>query len=102
MSGLFVKRFDKGWIGFVLGLFAPLLSLFVFYLIKYNHLSFPEFYYRILVANEITTAVISLCVITNLLVFFIFIWANRNFSARGVLFATLVYTLYVFYLKQVR
>jgi hypothetical protein len=93
------KKLDNAWFGFAAGMSAPLLTLFIFYLIRYSHLSFRDFYENILVANNIITPSISLCVITNLLVFFIFIWTNRNFSARGVLFSTFVYAGYVVYKK---
>lgn len=93
------KSFDSGWLGFAAGLFSPLLTLYVFYLIRYSHMSFRKFYLDVLFANNIVTSSVSLCVITNLLVFFIFIWTHRNFSARGVLFATFIYAGYVVYQK---
>ena len=102
MNFLERTNFDRSWIGFICGLFSPVLTLFIFYLIRYsNHLSFGEFYSEILLANNIITPSISLCVITNLLVFFIFIWTNRNLSARGVLFSTFIYAGYVMYQKYI-
>ncbi len=53
MSAEFKKKFDTTWVGFALGLVAPVISLYFFYLIKYSHLTFSEFYYMILVANGI-------------------------------------------------
>ncbi|MBI4931722.1 MAG: hypothetical protein HY841_13210 [Bacteroidetes bacterium] len=96
------KKFDNVWIGTVIGLSAPLFTLFVFYLVRYNHLTFGEFYTKILLANGILTSSISLCVIINLLIFFLFIWSNRNYSARGVLLATIVYAGYVLYQKNIK
>ena len=93
------KKLDAVWVGAIIGLGAPFLSLYVFSLVKYSHLTFLEFYEKILLANQIFTPVISLCVITNLLVFFVFIWSNRNYNARGVLLATIVYAGYVVYQK---
>ena len=96
------KKLDNGWIGLGLGMLAPLFTLYVFYLVKFSHLSFSQFYINILNANNIITPSISLCVLINLLVFFIFIWTNRNFSARGVLFSTFIYAGYVVYQKYIR
>ena len=96
------KKFDLLWIGALLGLCSPLFSLFIFYLIKYNNITFLEFFYKILLGYDILTPAISLCVITNLFVFFIFIWTNRNQSARGVLFATFIYAGYVVFQKYIR
>ncbi len=99
MNTNIAKKFDNSWLGFICGLLSPLLTLYVFYLIKYSHISFYKFYLDVLFANNIVTASVSLCVITNLLVFFIFIWTNRNYSARGVLFSTIIYAGYVVYQK---
>lgn len=93
------QKLDNSWLGFSCGLLAPMLTLYVFYLVKYSHISFYKFYLDVLFANNIVTASVSLCVITNLLVFFIFIWTNRNYSARGVLFSTIIYAGYVVYQK---
>ena len=98
----FKQKFDLTWIGFSTGLLSPLITLYIFYLIRYSHLTFHDFYYRILLANDILTPSISLCVITNLLVFFIFIWTNRNYSARGVVFSTIMYAGFVVYQKYIR
>jgi len=103
MSGFEKKKFDAMWIGAVVGLIAPLITLYVFYLIRYSrNISFEQFYTEILQAHNIVTPSISLCVIINLLVFFIFIWRNRNFNARGVLLATIIYAIYVMYQKHIK
>lgn len=102
MNYTFKKRFDSLTIGAVSGLVAPLISLFVFYLIAYRNMAFSQFFHEILIGYGILMPVISLCVIINLLVFFIFIWTNRNYSARGVLLATFVYAGYVVYQKYMK
>jgi hypothetical protein len=96
------KTFDNVWLGAFAGLIAPVFAMFLFYLIRFNHLTFTQFYERILQANGIVTPSISLCVIINLLVFFLFIWSNRNYSARGVLLSTMVYAGYVVYQKFIK
>ncbi|MFH1005686.1 MAG: hypothetical protein V1781_09400 [Bacteroidota bacterium] len=93
------KRFDSIVLGMFLGLLSPFLSLFIFYFLCYNHLSFSLFFTEIILNNNILCPVISLCTISNLLVFFIFIWSNRNYNARGVLLSTLIYMGYVVYQK---
>lgn len=96
-------RFDNVWFGAILGIIAPCLTLYGFFLFKYgDRFTFSEFYYEILLANQIFTAILSLCVITNLLVFFIFIWTSKNYSARGVLLSTMLYGMYVVYQKYIK
>jgi hypothetical protein len=96
------NKFDNVLIGAIVGLCAPLLTLYIFYLIKYNYLTFSEFYHKILIENNIVTPSISLCVISNLFIFFIFIWSNLNRSARGVLMTSFVYLGYVVYQKYIK
>ena len=100
MNHFIEKKFDATWIGVIAGLFSPLIALFIFYLVKYSHLSFAQFFKDILLGYGVLTSVISLCVIVNLLVFFIFLWTNRNRSARGVLLATFIYAGFVVYQKN--
>src|ERR1035437_7907227 len=102
MNYTFKKNFDSMTIGAITGLIAPLISLFGFYLVAYHNISFSKFFNEILLGYGILTPVISLCVIINLLVFFIFDWTNRNLSARGVLLATFVYAGYVVYQKYIK
>lgn len=45
--------------------------------------------------------VVSLTAIPNLLLFFLYIWTDRNFSARGVIFATLLLAFVMLILKFV-
>ena len=99
MKYTFRKKFDSIAIGAITGLIAPMISLFGFYLVAYHNITFTKFFTDILLGYGIFLPVISLCVIINLLVFFIFVWTNRNYSARGVLLATFVYAGYVMYQK---
>ena len=87
-------RLNKMYVGLVLGLLVPLIVLYIFNLIAFDDLSPGEFL-RNLINNRKLSAVISLGVIPNLLVFFIFIWLNYLYSARGVLAVTLVFALLV-------
>ena len=45
--------------------------------------------------------VLSLAAVPNLLLFFVFIWTHKNFSARGVIFATLLVAFVMLILKFV-
>lgn len=92
------KKFDHLLIGTLLGLAAPVIVLFVFYLVRYSHMSFGRFMDMVAMEGTFSPR-ISLCVIVNLLIFYIFIWTNRYYSARGVILATFVYAGLVVYLK---
>ncbi len=88
------KSFNRVYIGLAAGLIIPLAALFVFNITTFENLSPGEFI-RYMIGRQKLSAVISLMVLPNLLMFFIFIWLNYLYSARGVLAATLVFALLV-------
>jgi hypothetical protein len=94
------KRFDHIAIGIVLGLVMPLVMLFVYYTFTYRYQTsfagFLEYYSRL---NVIVASISLACYAANLPLFFLFIWRDYPRNARGVLFATVLYTLWVVYEK---
>ncbi len=80
--------------GLIAGLLVPLLAFAVFYFISSPDKAFPEFI-GFIVARKKLSSLISLSVIPDLLVFFIFIWLNYLYSARGVLAAVFMIALMV-------
>ena len=80
--------------GGIAGLLFPLIALVIFYFITSPDLSFPEFI-RFMVTRKKLSALISLSVLPDLLVFFIFIWLNYLYSARGVLAVVFIFALMV-------
>lgn len=95
-----IVKFNSFFLGLIPALILPLISMYVFFLIKFSkNKSFSEFI-DIIQSHNVTTKVLSLCVIPNLLLFFIFIWSDRYTPAKGVIFATLVYTFTVLIMKE--
>ena len=87
-------RFNRMYIGFIAGLLVPVLSLIIFKFTAFEDMSAGEFL-RHMISRGKLSSILSLGVIPNLLVFFIFIWLNYLYSARGVVAATLVFGLVV-------
>lgn len=85
---------NKTWIGLAVGLFVPAIALTCYYFARYSDLGLIDFLkvYRNL---GILTHIISLSVLPDLLVFFLFIRQNLLKSARGVLLATFLFTFAV-------
>lgn len=101
MKYLGKTKFDSVILGTVLGLLAPLLVFVIYYLVAYRGMNLPAFLHY-LGNGEMFLPLISLyCAGSNLLLFFIFIWTNRDKSARGVLQATFVYAIYVCIMKLI-
>lgn len=93
------KRFDSMWHGLVPGFLLPPATLVIFWLVK-SDLGLWNFLQRFQMLGMLSK-VLSLATIPNLLLFFVFIWTRRNFSARGVIFATLVMAFVMLVLKFV-
>jgi len=100
MKYLGKTKYDSVILGTVLGLLLPLVIFMSYYLIAYHGMNLLSFFHY-LGTGEIFLPIISLCATSNLLLFFIFIWTNRDKSARGVLQATFVYAIYVCIMKLI-
>jgi len=92
------QKLNSVSIGVLTGVFVPLIAVFVFYLFTSKSFSVKE-YIHFLILKNVYTNIISLCVIPNLLAFFIFIWLDFLSSARGVLVATFGFSFIVLGLK---
>ena len=91
------KRFDKLLYGLVPGLLLPVIAFTVFWLLS-SELGISSFLARLHMLG-ILPKILSLCAIPNLLLFFLYIWTNRNFSARGVIYATMIVAFAMLVLK---
>lgn len=88
------KRYNNIRVGLVLGIVAPIIGFFVVYLVGFRGMNFTE-YLEMLSSRNNLSSIVSLSVIPNLLLFFIFIWLDYLYSARGVLASTMLFALIV-------
>lgn len=93
------KRFDNMLYGLIAGLVLPSVTLVIFWMVK-SELGLWNFLVRFQYLGMLAK-VLSVATIPNLLLFFLFIWTHRNFSARGVIFATLLMAFGMLVLKLV-
>ncbi|MFM7217409.1 MAG: hypothetical protein ACKO1U_05270 [Bacteroidota bacterium] len=85
-------------IGWVSGLFSPVVGLYLFCKLYFEHqpiLDTMEMFRN----RHVIPHVISLSVLVNLVLFFTFLRMNREQSAHGVLGATFLYVFVVIYMK---
>ncbi len=90
--------FDKTWIGFFIGLIAPCGAFVLFYLIKYRYMSVDR-YIEFMKIGDIYTPIISLCVLVNLGIFYLFLNKEKFNGAKGVIASTFVWAALIVYLK---
>lgn len=91
------KRFDTILSGLVPGLLLPVVTLVIIWLIRYEGGFFR--FLGVFQQMGMLSKILSLSVIPNLLLFFLFLWTNRPYSARGVIFATLIMAFVMLVLK---
>ena len=90
-------KYNTEKIGLISGLIIPVITIIIFYFVR-NPKSLEIFINRIIGVN-IYSELVSVCVVPNLLLFFIFIWTDRMYSARGVIGATFIYAIIIVILK---
>jgi hypothetical protein len=83
------SKVNNIYLGIILGLIVPVITVFLVYKIRFNQFNWEEFI-NLFVQRRVLSSLLSLCVIPNLLVFMIFIWLNHLYSARGVLLSTFI------------
>jgi len=93
-----MKNYNNMVIGLVCGLLAPAIVFGVYFKIHDPGLELKDMIQR-LTESGVLTYYMSLSVIANLLLFFIFLKINAELAARGVLGATIIYAFTILILK---
>ena len=84
--------------GLVVGLILPAAALLLFYAWQGDGISLLAFFIR-QQQNRLLSPLLSLAVLPNLGIFWVFIKRNQYMQARGVIFATLLLAVCVILLK---
>jgi hypothetical protein len=92
-------KLDKIPFGIALGALAPVLGLVIYYYLKSPSISFGEFTEYFFKTKALLTAVGSLCLISNIVLFTLFINSKRDKTAIGIFIMTLMYGLMILYAK---
>lgn len=87
------KWLNKQTTGIIAGLILPVLMAYMIYKFRYyGNLNFLDFLKGMMTLQSLGK-LLSLSALPNLLLFFLAIWSERLFAARGVLIATILYSL---------
>ena len=84
--------------GFFLGIISP-IAAFIVYVAFMTDIADPIAIYNQIVSLGVLAHVISLCVLINLVIFFMNIKLNSDNVARGILLATLFYGITIAVIK---
>ncbi|MBN1925231.1 MAG: hypothetical protein JW798_05285 [Prolixibacteraceae bacterium] len=86
--------FDRLLPGFVIGIIFPIIVFYIYYLLKYNEIEFKQ-YLESLHRYGLLFKIMSLCVLTDLPVFYIFIHFKQYKGARGMVMACFIFAFAV-------
>lgn len=85
---------DNTWIGFALGIIVPSIAFLLYYYTKFSEISFDE-YLASMHRYKLLFKVMSLCVLTDLPLFYLFIHFKLMKGARGVVSACFLFAFAV-------
>jgi hypothetical protein len=96
-----LKR-DDIRLGLALGFIAPIISLGIYYLVKFYPLfTLNDFFYFISTNRNQITAISVPCLVLNIALFTLYINSHRDKTAKGIFAVTLVYAITALLLKFV-
>ena len=94
------NRFDRIFLGWLLGTIVPLVIFMITYEVKYSEIEF-SLYMKNLWNMKLFLKILSLCVFPNLGFFLLFYRMKYDMAARGVIMATFMYTFMVLIAKLI-
>ena len=99
-NGIMISKINNIKLGLILGILAPILTMIIIYLVKFYGYDLQELV-DLLVSKRVFTKIVSLCIIPNLALFFLFLNKYYYNTARGILMSTIIFALFVFITKIV-
>lgn len=99
IKGIGAKKYNHFLLGALLGLLVPLFFLFCYWLWSFRFMDFVPAFFRYLLLMKVLAPTLSLCVIPNLGLFFLFVNQERYKTGRGIIFSAIVYGILIMYLK---
>lgn len=94
-------KIDKYPLGIAIGALAPILGIVIYYLLKVDPtvITFTQFLSFFFEQKSLLTAVGSLSLIANIILFTLFINSRRDKTAIGIFAMTVMYGLIILYAK---
>ncbi len=83
----------------MLGFLAPILGMFIYYLVQFRLFTVREFLQVIVTQKALLTGIISISLIANAVVFTFYINTRKDRTARGIFIATCIYAISALLIK---
>jgi hypothetical protein len=87
--------------GLILGIIFPLIGLLVVYLVKYSGVGVSNFLHGLMNDHNAAALVLSFSLFANLIPFIFYTNRKLDYTAKGILIATMLYALPIILLKFV-
>ena len=87
-----MKKDSLRW-GIVLGFLAPVLGMFIYYLVQFRMFTLREFFQVLFYQKALLTGIVSISLIANAVVFTYYINTRRDRTSRGIFIATCIYAI---------
>jgi len=84
---------DNWKLGLILGFLSPIAGLLIYYLMRFRLFSLKEFFQVLMMQKSLMSGIVSIALITNVIVFTLFINKHRDKTAIGIFIATCIYAL---------
>jgi len=98
---LILKK-DNLKFGILLGILGPLLAMVIYYFWVFSRtISFREYLYVLRTNLQLLTAISSISLLANAVLFTVYINTHRDKTAKGIFVATLIYGIAVLIYKLV-
>lgn len=86
------KNYDNLLLGAATGFIVPPLAVYLFYAVQNFNMTFEGFL-RYIFEYHVAAKVLSVALVANLVIFYIFLHSKRYKSVRGVIAITFVYAI---------
>ncbi|QJB35231.1 hypothetical protein HF324_29560 [Chitinophaga oryzae] len=96
---------DNLSLGIVLGLITPLVAFFLYYffLIRpHNNIGLGQFFSILKDNRQMLPKIVSICLLLNGLVFFLYTRTRKDITAKGIFLVTMLYAIVILLLKLIR
>lgn len=89
--------------GILLGLLTPVIGFFLYYLLVFlpRHIGLGEFMDVLLSNRQMLPKVISICLVLNGVVFYLYTQKRRDITAKGIFLVTMLYAITILLLKLI-
>lgn len=88
-------------LGIVLGLFTPVIAFFLYYLLVFmpKHVELTEFINILKGNRQMLPKLISICLLLNGVVFYLYTRIRKDITAKGIFLVTMLYAITILFLK---